>query len=467
MLWEVRARCPTPETPLRSPVRLPRSLLLLLLLSAPAAASADSIHRDDVMAWLEVGREADTPAWPDGTVLRGEELEALRSFLPPGFFAEQRFVGARFAIQATRDYPSHPSYRKATLQFSAQTSLGPGGEIENYVAGLPFAIARIEAAPRERAGLMAAWNRVYRWQHYGYRSSAIDMYYLRPGAGDPEGDPLAPNPAADNGDLLGGGQVERVISQFYQRVYLRHLAMLPDRDYALGDAGSAGLFYKDYLEITAPFDMKDTRFVIERSDDAREEDQVYSYLPTQRRVRRISPVERADRFLGSELNFDDFEGFSGRVLDYHWTYLGRRRVFAVIDAASPRVRYYGPRSRVPLDRWQFARLPGRRTAVALGGHPYGSKLLFLDAQTYNLGVALVFDRDERLWKINYVVYQWPEAAGADPPPELTVLRWRSTAMVNFHSGTATVAVGGPTDTPAVSARDVRRLFSVSNLTGGR
>ena len=93
--------------------------------------------------------------------------------------------------------------------------------------------------------------------------------------------------------------------------------------------------------------------MIERSDDAREEDQVYSYLPTQRRVRRISPVERADRFLGSELNFDDFEGFSGRVLDYHWTYLGRRRVFVGVDAASPRVRYYGPRSRVPLDRWQL------------------------------------------------------------------------------------------------------------------
>ena len=131
------------------------------------------------------------------------------------------------------------------------------------------------------------------------------------------------------------------------------------------------------------------------------------------------------------------------------------------------MRYCGPRSRVPLDRWQLRDCLVVEQRSRWEGHPYGSKLLFLDAQTYNLGVALVFDREERLWKINYVVYQWPEAAGADPPPELTVLRWRSTAMVNFHSGTATVAVGGPTDTPAVSARDVRRLFSVSNLTGGR
>ena len=452
---------------MRSPVRPPRLLLLLLFLAAPAAASADPIHRDDVMAWLEAGREAEPPAWADGTVLRGEELEAVRAFLPPGFFEEQRFAGARFAIQATGDYPSHPSYRQATQQFSAQTTLGPGGEIENYVAGLPFSTARIEAAPPERAGLMVAWNQVYRWQHYGYRSSGIDMYYLRPDSGDPEGDPMAPNPAADNGDLLGGGQVERVISQHYQRVYLRHLAMLPDRDYALRGAGAAGLFYKDYLEITGPFDMKDTRFVIERSDDAREEDQVYSYLPTQRRVRRISSKERADRFLGSELNFDDFEGFSGRVLDYDWSYLGRRRVFAVVDSANPRVRYYGPRSRVPLDRWQLRDCLVVELRSRWEGHPYGSKLLFLDAQTYNLGIALVFGRDGTLFKINYVVYQWPEAADADAPPEYTVLRWRSTAMVNFRSGTATVAVGGPTDTPAVSARDVRRLFSISNLTGGR
>ena len=449
---------------MRTPTWLP---WLFLLLATPPATAAEPTHRDDVTAWLEAGREAEAPPWSDGTVLRGEELLALRPFLPPGHFEEQRFAGARFAIQGARDYPSHASYQQATQQFSSQTSLGPGGELENYVAGRPFSIERIEAAPPEQGGLMVAWNRIYRWQHYGYRSSAINMYYMRPEAGDREGDPLAPNGAADNGDLLGGGRVERIISQFYQRVYLRHLAMLPDQDYTLRNAGGEGLFYKDFLEITAPFDMKDTRFVIERSDDAREEDQVNSYLPTQRRVRRISPKERADRFLGSELNFDDFEGFSGRVLDYHWTYLGRRRVFAVVDSENPRVRYYGPRSRVPLDRWQLRDCLVVEQRSRWEGHPYGSKLLFLDAETYNLGSALVFDRQGVLWKANYVIYQWPGGEDANAPPEKTVAHWRSTTMVNFRSGAATVAVGGPTETPAMSSRDVRRLFSVSNLTGGR
>ena len=52
------------------------------------------------------------------------------------------------------------------------------------------------------------------------------------------------------------------------------------------------------------------KFVIERSVVPFVEDQVNSYLPTERRVRRLSAKERADSWVGSEMTFDDFEGFS-------------------------------------------------------------------------------------------------------------------------------------------------------------
>ena len=53
--------------------------------------------------------------------------------------------------------------------------------------------------------------------------------------------------------------------------------------------------------------------MVERSLDPTEEDQVSSYLPRERRVRRLSAEERADKFMGSNFTLDDFEAFSGRV----------------------------------------------------------------------------------------------------------------------------------------------------------
>ena len=446
------------------------SSFLLLALHATAAPAADdnSVHRDDLTAWLEADRDAEPP-WSDGTVLKEEELEALRPFVPPGVLEEHQFPGARFTIQATRDYPDHTSYQKATLQFSAQTSIGPDGELENYVAGLPFSIERIEAAPPDQGGLMVGWNTVYRWQYRGFQTDPVSMHFLSPGEEEGSGgDPMAPNPGGVDDVLLGGGKVERLLSMVYRRVYFRHLATLADQDYELRNAGGEGLLYKDSAEIIAPFDMKGTRFVIERSNDAHEEDQVNSYLPTQRRVRRLSAKEKADSFLGTELNFDDFEGFTGRVLDYNWTYIGRKRIFTVVDSQQrPRPRHYGPKSRVPLDHWQLRDCLVVEQRPRWEGHPYGSRLIFVDPQTYNIGTTLIFDREGALLKTLQVVYQWPGGEDAQAAPESVVSHLRSMAMINVQTNVTSIAVGGETTFVPLSVSQVRRLFSVSSLTGGR
>ncbi len=62
-----------------------------------------------------------------------------------------------------------------------------------------------------------------------------------------------------------------------------------------------------------------------------QQDQVNSYLPTERRVRRLSSRERADSWLGSEMTLDDFAGFSGRVLDYERSLLGEKSILAIAD----------------------------------------------------------------------------------------------------------------------------------------
>ena len=60
----------------------------------------------------------------------------------------------------------------------------------------------------------------------------------------------------------------------------------------------------EYMEYLSPFNVKGTKFVVERMIDPYEEDLVNTYLPTERRVRRFSAKERADHIMGMNGTFD-------------------------------------------------------------------------------------------------------------------------------------------------------------------
>lgn len=439
----------------QSGVVLKGILVSVVVMLQPSLASAD-VTRQEVLDWLG---SQDAPTLQPGSDLVTDQLEAaITAYLPPGLAEELIFSGAQLSVRATGDYPPHEAYRRATLQYGPQTALGPDGELQNYVAGLPFSVERIEAAAPERGGTMVAWNNVYRWQYFGYRSHDILMNFVSAG-NDEAGHQIS------GFGLAGGGVLERVLHNNYQRVYLDHIATLPHKDFQLSNADADGLFYKDLMEFTDPFDVRGMKFVIERADAPHVDDQVYSYLPTQRRVRRVSAKERADSFMGTNMTMDDFEGFSGRVLDYRWMYHGRKEILTIPDSSHPTARYYGPHSRAPDDEWQLRTCLVIEQIPTWEGHPYHSKILFVDAQTFNIPLAMAFDRETVLWKLFFTLYDWYGDQGDEP--QYTVPVWLSMNTVDFKKNNATVVISQETTLPALEPEDVRRLFSVSNLTGGR
>jgi len=410
------------------------------------------------MDWLRRNQGA-RPQFRAGDTIRHADIEKIRPFVPPGPFDKLNFPELALEIQETLDLAPHASYSQASLQYGGQTGLAPDGSITDYVSGQPFSEERILAASPAEGGLMAAWNNIYRWQFMGYRSDRIPMAYIAPGDGGERNDML-------NAALLGGGIVERHLVVAYQRVYLSHVASLADQGYALKVRDAEKQHFKDWMEFSEPFDMRGIAFVFERFRDPREPDQVNSYLPTERRVRRLSAKERADSFAGSEMTMDDFEGFSGRILDYEWKYVGEKGVMAVHDSKHDHSQFYGPQSDVAWDRYQLRRCHVVESKPVYEGHPYGRKLTFYDAQTNNVVSVIAFDRDDRLLKHFYTIYHFN---GGSPSGDAgdTVVQWRSTVAQNFQSQRSTVNWGLEVENPEMKASQVRRLFSVSNLTGGR
>ncbi len=410
----------------------------------------------DVLDWVKRNRGAQ-PQFGAGDYIRRADIEKIRPFVPPGFYEQFVFDDVVLEIQPTLDLAPHASFRDATLQYGPQTELAADGAIQNYVAGRPFSEDRIVSASPRDGGYMAAWNNVYRWQFTGYRSDSIPMAYIAAGEANPRG-------RLERDVLQGGGNVERTLVVQYQRVYLSHVASLDD--YAIDVADADAQHFKDWMQFTEPFDMRGMAFVFERFRDPREPDQVNSYLPTERRVRRLSAKERSDSFVGSEMTMDDFEGFSGRILDYDWKYIGQKDVLYVTDSKHAHSKFFGPQSHIPNDQWQLRRCHVVESRPLYDKHPYGRKLTFFDAQTFNVAANVIFDRNDRLLKIFYTIYNWPGGKPNDDPAE-TVTEWRSSIGMNLQEMRSMVTWGFDIHVPEMKASKVRRLFSVSNLTGGR
>lgn len=429
------------------------SAALLALTLLPGLVTAGEL--DAVLAWLETPNAADLPP---GTVIGQARLDRLAGVLPPPFVARLDFPGVRMAIGATADLAPHAAYREATEQLAGGVTLAADGSLEGYTAGQPFPPAVVAAAPPERAGYMVAWNNRHRWTYYGYRSEEFLMCYMVRGR----------DTGARPADWGGDGSCERSMTMDFHRVYLRHLAMLPADGYRLDLRDAERFLYKDIMRITDPFDVAGSAFMIERPLAFGEEDQVHSYLPGERRVRRLSARERADAFMGSDFTLDDLEAWSGKIADYDWRYLGTRTVLGVVQSRLDYSHFQGPLSDIADDEWQLRAAHVVMAKPVWDEHPYSARVMFFDRQAHVVLMTLAFNREGRLWKILYPIYAWPEAADpAAPQPHETALMWRSSVALDVLDDKSSVTRSYGTDLPTMEASDVRRLFSASTLTEGR
>lgn len=416
-----------------------------------------AVTYNEVLAWLDSEKSAPTDGLAPGNYDQSQ-LADLSKYLPPGYAEEFDFAELSLDLSSKVTYEPHPVYAEATAKFQGSASIGADGTLENYTAGLPFSHDQILAADPSKAGFMVGWNQIRRWQNMGYRNEAI-ISYIEPTADGSAGTLLD--------GMRGGGNVSRHLSMFYHRVYLSGLAAEADNDYRLDVDDSDKLLFKEYIEMLSPFDIAGLKIVIERPIDQSLGDQVNSYLPTERRVRRLSAKERSDSWLGTNWTLDDFEGYSGLVMDNDWRYIGEKVVLHVASSRNERAEFHGPMSTIPLDRWQLRPCYVVEAIPRWDGHPYGRRLLFIDQETFSVTTNLVFDREDNLEKVMTTMYQASDDQDA-PPPELSTPRWRSSIVINLQDRSANIAAGSKaTEFVNVKASKVRKLFSVSNLTGGR
>jgi len=72
--------------------------------------------------------------------------------------------------------------------------------------------------------------------------------------------------------------------------------------------------------------------------DLAKNDDTWVYVPTLRRVRRISTAQRTDAVSGTDFTFDDLRSFAGIVPQYTWQCLGEMDILAPMNSKAKAFR---------------------------------------------------------------------------------------------------------------------------------
>ena len=430
------------------------ALLVIATLSASSARAAEDAG-------------GAVPTFKEGDVISLEETEKLRPFLPEEFWDNRDFFfyeGMRLEIgPADYDYSPSDAYKLATEKHRGKARIGPDNSLENYFGGQPFA-EEIDCEGDPQSGVKIMWNFANRWSGAGGVVSFFYSYWDR-------GEQL---PLYYQGTSRGV-KLSRLVDPKYEKT---------DGDIFRGEKrkGASG------PTVEAPFDARGITLLTYRyksSDKPRKyakNDDTWVYVPTLRRVRRISTAQRTDAVAGTDFTMDDLFSFNGVVPQYEWTCLGQKRIISPMNTNQKGYPYeknhnFGPYGlSFADDRWEL-----RDNWVVLmkpknSDHPYSRKVIYIDKQTYEASYSMAYDQKQELWKIIWHNKRWSEDhsltgeyyPGWDTVPEPRDHFIVSDIIANVQTGTGNrIEFWDRNGAPMKSKGKIRRFIDVGRLTKGR
>jgi hypothetical protein len=322
-----------------------------------------------------------SPAFADvvpGDVITRENMDKLGDLVSPGIrWCVER--GLKLKIVPYRKIEWNREYREATEKYSAQVRLSADGRrLEHYVAGLPFP----NLDPNDpQIALKIMWN-------YDYKPFVTDDSDLR-------------NFDADTGPLNkdAGMTVERhyLLDHFRTLFYNGRLIVDPKPELP----NPEGVRYKASMHpILEPFDLKGVGLTTIRYLDPDRQDDTWLYMPSLRRVRRLSSAQRSDALFGQDTDVDSYGGYAGQIPWFEWKFLGEKEVLGSFHSENFPVRYCdGPGDFVFCDAWEKRKVWVVEGKPKMPQYAYGKRLLFIDKETFLIVFTDIFDRTGQLWKV--------------------------------------------------------------------
>jgi hypothetical protein len=256
----------------------------------------------------------------------------------------------------------------ATEENKGKASLGQKGELVNWVSGFPFGM-------EPKSGLEIAWN--------------IDLHYRGDGR-------------------WGDWELPVFLKTKLEKTNLAIVKVL----YMKSEWGKGRRFFCEdipnpkniqeifYVGLYAPEEVNRLQTMEIRYYDVDKPDDMWAYIPSMRRIRRMSTAQRMDQWAGTDSTYDDFDGWHGKSPDWNIKIVGKEK--RLIPRNRSEVATPGGRTKIP---WQMKPVPMQYVDTYIvefipkdPNHIYSKGVGLIDAETFEVPVRENYDRRGNLWK---------------------------------------------------------------------
>jgi hypothetical protein len=316
-----------------------------------------------------------------GETISRSNVEAAKDYVSPGVaWAVEN--GMDLAIVPYQKIEEPEDYRSATEKYSAQVSLNEKHELQNWVAGRPF--PKVDASDPK-----AAIKLMYNFENTYYFTDDLNVHL----------------PDADTGAFYvdASGRRNYNVERHFIADWSRRLRFEGRLKHdPIPSFPNSEVFAKQgFYPLIEPFDLKGVGSVAFRyKDDARQDD-TWLYVPTIRRVRRMSSAQRSDALFGQDIDMDSFSGYAGQISWFDWKFIGEKPMLGSLHGKNlpPKVCTKDG-GMTYCEDWEM-----RPSVYVIEGKPrvpdyaYSKRVIFLDKETFVIPYSDLYDRNGELWKV--------------------------------------------------------------------
>lgn len=301
--------------------------------------------------------------------------------VPPSVLEMVKTHGLVIEVGESKDYPLYPKWVEDTKKYSRTYKLE--NNLIDYVSGTPFPDIDMKDP---QAGLKIGWNS----QYHSQAEQRVIGY-----------------PWTPSGSFIwiNKDRIERIVEStdivmcYVGRTQDPPIPEIPNKE---------GIIFKEMNVFTNPQDVAGIGFFRIRYKSVTKDDDTWLYAPSLRRVRRVAGGQKTDSLIGSLMTIEDFWGFSGKITDFDWKLLGKKKMLFIRDTEKMPIDFGGTRYKWnPVNvKWQMRDVYIVEHTPKIKGHPYSKRILYYDAQWMDNLCSEIFDRGGKLWKMWLNPWYW-------------------------------------------------------------
>ncbi|MDY6862427.1 MAG: DUF1329 domain-containing protein [Thermodesulfobacteriota bacterium] len=169
--------------------------------------------------------------------------------------------------------------------------------------------------------------------------------------------------------------------------------------------GKEEIYWKESLLVTDPFDVKGFSQIRVHYEDITRADDVFSYIPALRRIRRLTGSDVTDPVLGADSCYDDFEGWHQNM--------NKKMTFRNLGTSEFLVpSYYKKKPPEPYQKgslfqvnWEIRPLYKLEVNMNDPDYAYSKKIFYVEKErgTFEIAYGEGYDQKGRLWRSTYTM----------------------------------------------------------------